>query len=93
MASAGMALINAVGSSLFSVGVFGLTTAGNYALDGLVDWRLAATFIGGGLLGGLVGIWAGRHLKQYKGALNRVFAAVVALAALYILWRALPTLF
>lgn len=33
----GMTVLSAVGSSLFSVGAFGLTTAANYAVSGLVD--------------------------------------------------------
>ncbi|HOL64324.1 MAG TPA: hypothetical protein PLB97_03175, partial [Accumulibacter sp.] len=51
VAATGMTMIQAVGSSLFSVGSFGATTAASYALDGLVDWRIAALFIGGGLIG------------------------------------------
>lgn len=37
----GMPMLNAVGSSLVSVTAFGLTTAFNYALSGLIDWRIA----------------------------------------------------
>ena len=44
MFGSGMPIINAIGSSLFSVSVFGSTTAANYALSGLVDWRIAAEF-------------------------------------------------
>ncbi|HUJ99564.1 MAG TPA: sulfite exporter TauE/SafE family protein, partial [Stellaceae bacterium] len=35
MLGSGMPILNAIGSSLFSVGAFGLTTAVNYALSGL----------------------------------------------------------
>ena len=41
MMGSGMATIHAVGSSLVSVGAFGLTTAVSYAFAGLVDWRVA----------------------------------------------------
>ena len=51
----GMPILYAVGSSLVAVTGFGLTTAANYAFSGLVDWTLAALFIGGGVLGGLLG--------------------------------------
>ena len=44
----GMPLINAIGTSLFAVGAFGLATAINYAQSGLVDWKIAAEFIVGG---------------------------------------------
>ena len=37
-----MPLINAIGSSLVSVTVFGLTTAASYAWSGLVDWKSPA---------------------------------------------------
>ena len=55
VASTRMPMINAVGTSLVAVTAFGLTTAFNYALSGLVDWTLAAVFIAGGVLGGLGG--------------------------------------
>jgi hypothetical protein len=48
MLGSGMPILNAIGSSLLSVGTFGLTTAVNYALSGLVDWTTAALFIAGG---------------------------------------------
>jgi hypothetical protein len=48
MFGSGMPILNAIGSSLFAVGAFGLTTAMNYALSGLVDWGIALEFIAGG---------------------------------------------
>jgi uncharacterized membrane protein YfcA len=83
----GMAMLNAVGSSLFSVGAFGLTTAATYAYDGLVDWTVAAEFIAGGIVGGLAGITAAKRLSARKGMLNRVFASLVLAVAAYVLWR------
>ena len=38
---------------------FALTTAANYAISGLIDWRVAAEFIGGGILGGWLGATLG----------------------------------
>jgi uncharacterized protein len=55
MLATGMPIVNAVGSSLVAVTVFGLTTAGNYAWSGLVDWSIAGLFIAGGVLGSLLG--------------------------------------
>ncbi len=83
----GMAMLNAVGSSLFSVGAFGLTTAASYAADGLVDWRIAAEFIAGGIAGGLGGLALATRLSARKGVLNRVFAGLVLAVAAYVLWR------
>ncbi len=72
-----MPLINAIGSSLVSVTAFGATTAASYAWSGLVDWRIASFFVGGGLAGGLVGIALATRLAGHKKTLNLIFAAVV----------------
>ncbi|MFN3465264.1 MAG: sulfite exporter TauE/SafE family protein [Terricaulis sp.] len=85
----GMTMIQAIGSSLFSVGAFGATTAGSYAFDGLIDWRIALLFIGGGLAGGLIGASFATHLSKQRGALHRVFAGVVFAVAAYMLYRSL----
>jgi len=87
MLGSGMAMLSAVGSSLFSVGTFGLTTAVSYALDGLVDWRVAAEFIAGGIAGGIGGLAVAQRLAARKGVLNRVFAGLVLTVAAYVLWR------
>lgn len=87
MASTGMPMLNAVGSSLVAVAAFGLTTALNYAASGLIDWGLAAAFIGGGVVGGLVGAAASRRLSAHKGLLNTVFAALIFCVACYMLWK------
>ncbi|MCM5558938.1 TSUP family transporter [Pleomorphomonas sp. JP5] len=89
----GMATINAVGTSLMAVGVFGLTTAANYAVSGLIDWGVAAEFLAGGLGGGLVGLSLASRLSANKDALNRVFAAVVFIVAAYVIYRAGGALF
>ena len=85
MLGSGMPILNAVGSSLFSVGAFGLTTAVNYAASGLVDWPLAAEFIAGGIVGGFLGIRFSTRLAARKRALNLVFAGVIIVVALYML--------
>ena len=88
----GMPILYAVGSSLVAVTGFGLTTAANYALSGLVDWTLAALFIGGGVLGGLLGANLASKLAVKKGALNTVFAGLIFVVALYMLLRSLNLL-
>jgi len=93
MLGSGMPILNAVGSSLFSVGAFGLTTAINYALSGFVDWRLAAEFIAGGIAGGFLGIKLGTKLAARKRALNVVFAGTIFLVALYMLVRSAGAMF
>jgi len=86
VASTRMPMINAVGTSLVAVTAFGLTTAFNYALSGLVDWPLAAVFIVGGVLGGLGGTVLARRLSG-SGALTVVFSALIFVVAAYTLYR------
>jgi uncharacterized membrane protein YfcA len=87
MLATGMAIMNAVSSSLVAVTAFGLTTATSYAWSGLVSWPLAALFIAGGVVGGLIGTRSARGLAAKRGALNIVFAVVIILVALYMLAR------
>jgi uncharacterized membrane protein YfcA len=90
MLGSGMATINAVGSSLVSVGAFGATTAMTYALAGLVDWRVAAIFVLGGIAGGLVGTKLSVKLSENRAVLSKIFAVVVACVAAFVLWKASP---
>ena len=86
--STGMSMISAIGTSLFSVGTFGLTTALNYARSGLLDWTVAGLYIGGGVVGGWIGSRMATHLgRSGKGTLNVIFAALVAVVAVYMLYR------
>jgi uncharacterized membrane protein YfcA len=87
MLGSGMVAIHAVGSSLLSVGAFGMTTAASYALNGLVDWRIAALFVGGGFLGGLAGVKLSVKLASRRGLLSRSFAVAVVFVALFVLWK------
>jgi len=87
--SSGMPILNAVGSSLLSVGTFGITTAANYAISGLVDWKIALLFITGGVIGGTVGMRLAVRLARRRGALVRVFAVVLFVVAGYMLYRSI----
>ncbi len=83
MFASGMEIIYAIGTSLFAVGAFGLTAAANYAVSGLIDWPVAAEFIGGGIVGGWLGAFGARRLAKTRGALNLIFAlAIIAVASL-----------
>jgi uncharacterized membrane protein YfcA len=84
IAATGMPLINAIGSSLFAVTAFGLTTAASYAASGLVDWPLAGLFILGGAAGGLGGIALARRLSTHQHALTRIFSAIVIGVGIYV---------
>jgi uncharacterized membrane protein YfcA len=93
MVATGMPMINAVGTSLLAVGTFGLATALNYAWSGLVDWRLAGEFIGGGFVGGLIGMLIATRLSSYKNVLNRIFAGLIFVVASFMLYRSVGDLF
>jgi uncharacterized membrane protein YfcA len=83
----GMTVLNAVASSLFSVGAFGLATASNYALSGLVDWRIALLFVLGGVGGGMLGMRLAMRLADRRGVLIKVFSVVLFSVAVYMLYR------
>jgi uncharacterized membrane protein YfcA len=87
MLGSGMATLNAVGSSLVSVGAFGMTTVMTYAFAGLVDWRVAAIFVIGGIVGGLIGVKLSIRLSEKRGMLSKCFAVAVIFVAGFVLWK------
>lgn len=86
IASTGMPMINAVGTSLVAVTAFGLTTAANYAFSGLVDWILAGVFVAGGIIGSFAGTRAAKRLSG-SGQLSSIFAVLIFVVAAYMLWK------
>ncbi|TDT99284.1 hypothetical protein DFO45_0990 [Azorhizobium sp. AG788] len=92
LAATRMPLIFAIGSSLVAVTAFGVTTAVSYAVSGFIDWRMVAVFIGGGVIGGLLGQRLARHLAGRKGQLSRLFALIVAMVGIYVVARGVMTL-
>ena len=87
MRSARLPIINAIGSSLVAVSALGATTAASYAWSGLVDWRIAAEYIIGGVVGGWLGVILANRLGQKKTIMRYVFATVVIAVGLYMLWK------
>jgi uncharacterized membrane protein YfcA len=91
MLATGMTIANAAASSLVSVLVFGLATAGTYAAAGRIDGAALAAMVAGGLVGVLAArplmpMLAGRALLA-----RRLFAVMVILTALYVGWQALAS--
>lgn len=84
MLAAAMPLQYAVGSSLMVVTALGLTTAGSYAISGLVDWPVTGLLIAGGTLGTLSGIVIGKKLSAREGLLERGFAILVIAIGAYV---------
>jgi uncharacterized membrane protein YfcA len=87
MLATGMPILNAIGSLLFSVGSFALTTATNYALSSLVEWAIALLFIIGGVAGGYLGMRAAVSLAANRRSLTFVFAGIIFAVATYMLAR------
>jgi uncharacterized membrane protein YfcA len=92
MLGSGMPLINAIGSSLFSVAAFGLTTAVNYALSNLVDWAVAGLFVAGGVVGSLIGTRLVTRLAERRAVLAKAFAGVIFVVAVYTFVRSIAAL-
>ncbi len=80
-----MPLPFAIGTSLIVVSALGLTTATSYALSGLVDWRVTALLVTGGIVGTAGSIALSKVLGTRKGLLERIFAAVVIAVGAYII--------
>lgn len=87
MRSGRLPIINAIGSSLVAVAAFGATTAASYAWSGLIDWQIAAEYIGGGILGGWLGAMLATRLGHRKSTMRHVFAVIVVVVACYMLWK------
>ncbi|MCC2098734.1 MAG: sulfite exporter TauE/SafE family protein [Hyphomicrobiales bacterium] len=87
MFATGMTLRNAVGTSLVAVSAFGLSTAGSYAFSGLVDWKIGAMVVAGGVAGAFAGTASSAWLGRKKRALSLVFAGIVILVGLFIVVR------
>lgn len=84
-----MPLLNAIGSSLVSVSVFGATTAASYAASGLVDWPIAGLFVAGGAGGAAAGVLLARRLAARRRALTFIFALAVMSTGAVVVFRAL----
>jgi Sulfite exporter TauE/SafE. len=83
--SAGLTMVNAVGTSLIVVGTFGVTSAATYAVFGEVSPVIAILFLLGGVAGGYVGTRVASGLSNLM--LKKVFAVVVIVVAIYIIYQ------
>jgi uncharacterized membrane protein YfcA len=88
MAATGMTLANAAASSLVSVVLFGSATSLSYAASGLVDWRVFAALVAGGVLGAIAAGPVSRRLAGRADVARRLFAVLVLVTAGYVAWRA-----
>ena len=89
MAATGMTLSNAAASSLVSVSLFGASTSASYAMSGQIDGPILAAMVAGGAMGTVPGIFLARVLARKVLIARRLFAAMVLLVALLVLWNVL----
>ncbi|MFP3225768.1 MAG: sulfite exporter TauE/SafE family protein [Sulfolobaceae archaeon] len=83
--STGICMIKAVGTSLISVGTFGVTGALTYALAGEIDPVISVLYLLGGIAGGYVGAKIASSLP--RGMLRKVFAIIIIAVAIYIMYQ------
>lgn len=86
MYATSMSMIDAIGSSLFSVGTFGLTTAISYSISGMIDWWVFILYVLGGIVGGVLGTMLSSRLGQNKRTLQVVFSSIIMIVAIYMLY-------
>ncbi|MBV1829940.1 sulfite exporter TauE/SafE family protein [Komagataeibacter sp. AV436] len=87
LAATGMPMLNAIATSLVAVCAFGLTTSVSYGAAGMVDLPMAAILVAGGTVGGLGGTLAARRLGRTPQRLRLIFACLIFIVALYMMWR------
>mgnify|MGYP001626323454 CR=1 FL=1 len=83
--STNLSTIKAIGTSLISVGMFGITTAFVYAMKGEVSVLIAVCYLIGGFAGGFIGVKIARRLNAKK--LKVFYAFAVILVGLYIIYK------
>lgn len=87
IASTGMPILNAIGTSLVAVAAFGANAAISYMTSGLIDWSLALLFILGGIIGSFGGMRVAKSLSGTTGALTVLFSCVIFCVAGYMIWK------
>ncbi|GMA64263.1 sulfite exporter TauE/SafE family protein [Alicyclobacillus fastidiosus] len=90
--SAGLTMAEAIGTSLFSAGAFGVTTAVSYAASGLVDWLVVVLYIAGGVIGGFLGVRACSAIGRNVRRLQIIFSSIIILVACYMLYMNLEAI-
>jgi uncharacterized membrane protein YfcA len=79
-----------VGTSLIPVSTFGFLTATRYSLSGDIKWFISLLFIGGGILGGVYGTRMSSKISKER--LQKVFAIILIVVAVYIILKTLLNL-
>ncbi|ACT59607.1 sulfite exporter TauE/SafE family protein [Hirschia baltica] len=84
MLAAGMTMANATASSLVSVAIFGAATSANYAISNMVDFRLTALLLVGGVVGGIIGIYLAKLIANHTQLARTCFASMILIVAVIV---------
>lgn len=85
MYSAELGIGEAIGTSLFVVGTFGIVTAIRYGMSGDLILSVSLLYVIGGILGGVIGTRISTGMKRSK--LRKIFSVVVIMVGIYVLFR------
>jgi uncharacterized membrane protein YfcA len=83
--STGVCMLKAVGTSLISVGTFGVVASATYMIEGLVDPVISILYLLGGIAGGYLGAKIASSLP--RGVLRKVFAVIIIAVAIFIMYK------
>lgn len=83
--STGLCMIKAVGTSLISVGTFGIASAAVYAYYGYVLPLVSIAYLVGGIAGGYAGASIASRIP--RGMLRKIFAGIIIAVAIYIMYE------
>lgn len=83
--STNLSTIKAIGTSLISVGAFGITTAFVYMLKHEIDFLIAISYLAGGLIGGYVGVKTANRIN--KKHLKKIYAVFVIVVGIFIIYK------
>ncbi|MGC8608604.1 MAG: sulfite exporter TauE/SafE family protein [Thermoplasmata archaeon] len=72
----------AVGTSLLSVGAFGIVTATRYGLAGQIIVPIAILYVIGGIFGGIIGAKISTGMK--KSVLRKAFSIIIIIVGIYV---------
>ncbi|BDR92558.1 sulfite exporter TauE/SafE family protein [Vulcanisaeta souniana] len=85
MFSAGLCITRAIGTSLISVGTFGVASGAEYWYYGDVLILIALLYVAGGVVGGYAG--TSLAVKVPKSTLRIAYGAIIVLVGIYMLMR------
>jgi len=87
MFSSGLCIARAIGTSLISVGTFGVASGLEYAVYGDTLFLISALYVIGGVAGGYLG--TGLAVKAPKKTLQRAYGVIIVLVGIYMIFRVL----